>query len=1319
MHVRATGFLLVVLVVVSSLALLPLRSTAQPVATKPVLVRGFVVVRLRQSANVAGALVARDVYLPAARVFLRDFGAGRDRASATTDLSGRFTLYAPGPGRFEVCVVAQGFQDTCRDGGVAEQNIVSLKDQPHFVSRVFATPAKGNTPTAVLHGKVSLADGTNPRSFEPFGDINAFATVKLESDGGAAFETPVNNHGEYVFGAVPIREDLKLTTTLEGAQHEQVVRKETGLSPQGVYDLPIRLPNRRPTLEPIVAQDATGRQADIARPGDKLTLRLRARDDDGDALNFIWVVPEGAGTLSSTADPTVTWTLPGRNGRYQLSALVADGRGGYARESFAMQVTTGGVPFSGKVIDNAGAVVAGAQVEVGGRFVNSDTKGMFRLNVPPASRYVLNIRKFGYGLVSKVVDFGLNGATHVMSRAQVFTVNPTQPITVQHKRGSRDCPSPSATRLPWTKQEERFAPLLEASFQDGRGRTLTTDEVRRGLRENPKRFEVTPPLGVPVRVDGKIVESRFRVPQECGPGVSLRIPANALVDSSGQLPTGNVQIALTTVNLASSEQMPGDYTAVDRNGQLRVMESYGAGTVEVVSGNRRYNLKPGATAEFGIPVDPLQRQASLAPSARIPILFYDEKTGFWREEGSATLNGSNYIARIKHFSAINADHTKTAQSCVAIDSSAIPGVTKLEYTLPPLSAGAAPINRTYTFESGAGTEHVLYNLPSGVNITLIPIINGVTVTGDPGEVPAGVFVVNTSGPQNPTNPNRPVGPPYYTEDAGGNPLGPCSVKVTMTNLAVPGAPDAPDEFLQGLNFSATNLDEIGTPGTGLRTAVEQGSVNYYNQADPRGLRQDLTSFKQKNGFNDPGAVIVNATFANSGDLGFGRNMNCTKRTADDGGQDVACYVTNYGDITTPDQQDADNAHTNTGPIATVAMEYSRVENPSTDPLEFPDNNRIVKFYVYKEALPSPVNTGQGNGRAISADLDGTGERPVPQLCVVCHSGVFAQEPTDPLDPASPVRPAFSFRDDVMNMGSRFLPFDLHYYTFPAARDQAAQEASIRSLNRDYVTLAPAPADPVNDAVTELITAFYPTPASNQNENAVVPNWNGNAADRDFYTRVLARACRTCHVSSPFGNIDLRERTEFSNNISSVQTRVCDQHVMPHAKRTHDLFWTSVNPNQAGLLQLFGQGFPGWNPTTANAQCGLTPLISGGTITTSFYQANIQPIFDNPVNGPCSSCHAVAGGSGNLSLNFSNAYANLVGVASSALPSMARVTAGNHNNSYLWHKINGSHVTIAGGPNGAGRMPPGGASLTTRDTDGDGTNDLLEIQNWIDGGAAGP
>ena len=54
------------------------------------------------------------------------------------------------------------------------------------------------------------------------------------------------------------------------------------------------------------------------------------------------------------------------------------------------------------------------------------------------------------------------------------------------------------------------------------------------------------------------------------------------------------------------------------------------------------------------------------------------------------------------------------------------------------------------------------------------------------------------------------------------------------------------------------------------------------------------------------------------------------------------------------------------------MEYSRVNQPS-DPVEFPDNKRAVKFYAY--------NTNTGN-QVFAADLDGNGARPLPQLCAV-------------------------------------------------------------------------------------------------------------------------------------------------------------------------------------------------------------------------------------------------------------------------------------------------------------------------------------------------
>src|SRR5689334_13833856 len=46
-------------------------------------------------------------------------------------------------------------------------------------------------------------------------------------------------------------------------------------------------------------------------------------------------------------------------------------------------------------------------------------------------------------------------------------------------------------------------------------------------------------------------------------------------------------------------------------------------------------------------------------------------------------------------------------------------------------------------------SNVIYNLPNDSDIVLSPIVSGVRPDGSSGDVPAGVFVVNTSGPMNP------------------------------------------------------------------------------------------------------------------------------------------------------------------------------------------------------------------------------------------------------------------------------------------------------------------------------------------------------------------------------------------------------------------------------------------------------------------------------------------------------------------------------------------------------------------------------------------
>jgi hypothetical protein len=102
-----------------------------------------------------------------------------------------------------------------------------------------------------------------------------------------------------------------------------------------------------------------------------------------------------------------------------------------------------------------------------------------------------------------------------------------------------------------------------------------------------------------------------------------------------------------------------------------------------------------------------------------------------------------------------------------------------------------------------------------------------------------------------------------------------------------------------------------------------------------------------------------------------------------------------------------------------------------------------------------------------------------------------------------------------------------------------------------------------------------------------------------------------------------------------------------------------------------------------------------------------------VIGPtCGSCHG-GGGSGGLGgLNDCNmGHASLVGVASTELPTMSRVAAGDPTMSWLMHKLDGTQgmfTTMCGGMFCGSQMPLGGDPLSTEVRDA--------IRTWIMTGA---
>ncbi len=140
-------------------------------------------------------------------------------------------------------------------------------------------------------------------------------------------------------------------------------------------------------------------------------------------------------------------------------------------------------------------------------------------------------------------------------------------------------------------------------------------------------------------------------------GLSVILPANAVVDAATGVPyTGTYAVAMQWIDPTAedlNEIMPGDLGAIDQNNRMRLLITYGMAAVELTStAGKKLQLAPGKIAELSFPVP-----AALSASApvNIPLWYFDEKIGLWREEGTAVRSGNSYRGQVKHFSFWNCD----------------------------------------------------------------------------------------------------------------------------------------------------------------------------------------------------------------------------------------------------------------------------------------------------------------------------------------------------------------------------------------------------------------------------------------------------------------------------------------------------------------------------------------------------------------------------------------------------------------------------------------------------------------------------------------
>lgn len=130
------------------------------------------------------------------------------------------------------------------------------------------------------------------------------------------------------------------------------------------------------------------------------------------------------------------------------------------------------------------------------------------------------------------------------------------------------------------------------------------------------------------------------------------------VDGTGVGYTGKVKsemVYLDPNNERFSEMMPGgDLAAVRSDNSSAQLVSYGMTDLNMYAENGdKLQLKDGCKAKLTFPIPAGMGEN---PPASIPLWSFNEKTGLWEEEGSATLQGNVYVGEVAHFSWVNLDY---------------------------------------------------------------------------------------------------------------------------------------------------------------------------------------------------------------------------------------------------------------------------------------------------------------------------------------------------------------------------------------------------------------------------------------------------------------------------------------------------------------------------------------------------------------------------------------------------------------------------------------------------------------------------------------
>ena len=388
------------------------------------------------------------------------------------------------------------------------------------------------------------------------------------------------------------------------------------------------------------------------------------------------------------------------------------------------------------------------------------------------------------------------------------------------------------------------------------------------------------------------------------------------------------------------------------------------------------------------------------------------------------------------------------------------------------------------------------------------------------------------------------------------------------------SPPPPAEALAGPNSFLVFPNPQKQADGSIQTTSQDYAEAYYRDIDPNNERDTIAKYKAKNGFDSGTGTQVTVVFGDVRDLGTGRRM--TARQNLDGS--VAFFVENYAV-----KLAAEYAFNQANLEAAIVRDTRWL--PYSNGIEFSPGPAggvaFAKFYNF--------NGATGN-RQLLANIDGRGDKAMPEICVSCHGGRG--------DALTPPDAAGQRHLPIVANGASQARGDVQAHLHPLEADalafsdtpgytRAEQEAAIKAINKMILCTYPkkatdaAPEDECRRPATasewqgtasDMLKAAYGGPGmpnATFNDTYVPDSWLTNGQST-LYRTLVATSCRACHVMrGVVGNSDQDFTTfeKFTGLSDRIKAHVIDRGNMPLVRLIYERFWgTSTASTLATFLQ---------------------------------------------------------------------------------------------------------------------------------------------------------